>query len=249
MTGDDLKRMQNNFFEGAKQILLEGASLRPVGFIITLHKHVDKLFESGWGVEFIDPKAWMRDTKDDAVATLIIDLAMDWKRLYHAVLNVFPQTQATLPGLIAMGKEIAVDDPYMRVMRAFLTATEMDEKDVVAATMKQICGKVDAFACIHHSEAWIRRVEASETREQIRADAPGGLGQDAKAVEIVLSAMETYDYARMLTAPIQRAPSKTRDGGKVLGFGELTESLDTPDNTTVLQGRLARFLKPLKDAS
>ena len=56
MTGDDLKHVQDHFLEGAKTILRESGRLRPVGFVITLHKHVDKLFESGWGIEFIDPK-------------------------------------------------------------------------------------------------------------------------------------------------------------------------------------------------
>jgi hypothetical protein len=251
MTGDDLKRMQNGFLEASKKILLEECRLRPVGFIVTLHKHVDKLFESGWGIEFIDPKAWMRDVQDDNVATLIIDLMMDWKRLYHAVLNVFPQTRDVLPQMLALGESVGVDDVYKRTMRPFLKATQLDEKDVIAATLRQICDKVDAFASILHSEAWLRVVESTETVEKIRENAPKSLGQDKKSVEIVMSAMETYDFTRMLAVPIHREPSKNpreRDEGKVIGFGELTEGLDTPGDTNVIEGRLARFLKPLKDA-
>lgn len=242
MTGDDLRRMQDNFLETSKTILLESSRLRPIGFIITMHKHVDKLFESGWGIEFLDPKACLRDVHDDAVATLILDLAMDWKKLYHAVLNVFPQTRSVLPQMIGLGESIAVDDAYMRVMRAFLRATEMDEKDIIAATMRQICGQVDAFASIFHSEAWLRNVEPSETVDQIRKNAPKSLGQDTKSVEVVISSMETYAFSRMIAVPIHRKPSKTRDGGKVLGFG-------TPSETCVLEGRMAGFLKPLPEAS
>src|SRR5262245_13998881 len=112
MTGDDLKRMQDNFLKTAKQFLLEDGRLRPVSFIITLRKHVDKLFESGWGIEFIDPKACLHDTEDDKIASIVLNLAMDWKQLYHAVLNVFPETQNVLPGMIALGKSINVDDAY-----------------------------------------------------------------------------------------------------------------------------------------
>jgi len=54
MIGDDLKRMQDGFLEGGKSILRERGRLTPVGFIVTLHKHVDKIFESGWGLEIID---------------------------------------------------------------------------------------------------------------------------------------------------------------------------------------------------
>lgn len=241
MTGDDLRRMQNNFLETSKKILLEGSPLRPVGFIVTLHKHLDKLFESGWGIEFIDPKAaCLRDRSDDTIATLVVDLAMDDKHLYHVVLNVFPQTRDVLP------QRIAVDEAYKQVMRAFLTATKMDEKDITSALMRQICDKVDAFACIYHSEAWMRRLDSSETVDQIYANAPGGLAQDQKSVEVIVSSMETYDFARMITVPIQRAPSppssKERDDGKVLGFGE-------PHETDAVEGRLTGFLKPLPEAS
>ncbi len=40
MTGDDLKRMQDTFLKAAKKILLSNDQLRPVGFVVTLHKHV-----------------------------------------------------------------------------------------------------------------------------------------------------------------------------------------------------------------
>jgi len=246
MTGDDLKRMQDNFLETSKKILLDEGRLRPVGFVVTLYKHVDKLFESGWGVEFLDPKAWMRDAQNDSVATLIVDLAMDWKRLYHAVLRVFPQTQTILPGLLAMGQEINVDDAHMRVMRAFMDATQLDAKDVVAATMRQICDKADAFASILHTEAWMRAVQSSESVEELSKK---GLGQDKQSVEILMSVMETYDITRALMVPIHREPSKTRDGGKVLGFGSPTQSLSAPGDSNAMEGRMARFLKPLKDAS
>lgn len=111
MTEDDLKIMQDRFMEGAKTLLLTQGRLQMAGFVITLHKHVDKLFESGWGLEFIDPKDCLRDASEDGVATLVIDLTMDWKRLYHAVLNVFPQTCDVLPQMLALGRAVDVDDP------------------------------------------------------------------------------------------------------------------------------------------
>ena len=247
MTGDDLKRVQDHFLEGAKTLLLERGRLRPVGFVITLHKHVDKLFESGWGIEFIDPKtACVRGDGDDT-STLVLDLLMDWKRIYHAVVTVFPQTKDVLTPMIALAETIAVDDPYKRVMRPFLAHTRMDEKDVIAATMRHVCEKVDAYASIFQSEAWLRVVDLDKESE---ADVPQNLGDDAKSIEAVISSMETYDFARVLTLPIQRGGlEKKRDAGKVVGFGDLTESLDTLDNTNVVDGRLTRFLKPLEIAS
>jgi hypothetical protein len=247
MTGDDLKRMQDHFLEGAKKILLESGRLRPIGFVITLHKHLDKLFESGWGLEIIDPKTCVIDnSSDDKVATLILDLAMDWKRLYHAVVNVYPKARDVLPAMIQLAETFGVDDPYKRTMRPFLSATQLDEKDVIAATMRKICGEAHAFASIMQSEAWLRIVDPSEDVDQI----PDSLGDDKKSIEVVISSMETYDFARLITVPIQRATAQTskkkRDSGKVTGFGEPTECLDTPSDTNVLEGRLVRFLKPLE---
>ena len=68
MTGEDLKRLQDHFLEGGKMILRESGRLRPVGFVITLHKHVEKIFETGWGVEIIDPASCVRDGEDDRIA-------------------------------------------------------------------------------------------------------------------------------------------------------------------------------------
>lgn len=245
MTEDDLKRLQDGFLESSKRILLEHGRLVPVGFVITLHKHLDALFESGYGLEFIDPKSALRDTNDDTIATLIIDLSMNWKKLYHAVLAVFPKTQSVLPNLLALGAEIKVDDPYKRVMRPFMTATHLDEKDIIAATMRQICDKADAFASIFHSEAWQRALGPEE-----KADKISDLGADVKSVEIIVSSMETYSFARMVTVPIHRAaPKKKRDDGKVKGFGQPNEMIDRPENNNVLGGRMFRFLKPRDVAS
>ena len=245
MTGDDLKRAQDHFLEGAKTILRERGRLRPVGFVITLHKHVEKLFESGWGIKFIDPKNCVRADGDDT-ATLVLDLLMDWKRLYHAVVTVFPQTKDMLSPMITLAQTIAVDDPYKRVMRPFLAHTAMDEKDVIASTMRHVCAKVDAYASIFQSEAWMRVVGADENE----ADVSQNLGDDTKSIEAVISSMETYDFTRMLTVSIQReGEKKKRDAGKVVGFGDLVEGLDTFDNTNVVDGRLVRFLKPLGVAS
>jgi hypothetical protein len=130
-----------------------------------------------------------------------------------------------------------------------LSASELEKKDVMATTMCQICDKVDAFACVMQSEAWLRMAEPSEDAEAIRKSALKGLGQDKKSVEVIYSAMETRDFARMITTPIQRRPSKNRDDGKVLGFGEPTEAIDTPGDEHVIEWRFARFLKPLKEAS
>jgi hypothetical protein len=253
VTGDDLRRMQDDFVETSKKILLEQDQLRPVGFVVTLHKHVDKLLESGYGVEFIDPKDCLRDAKDDAVATLVVDLAMDWKKLYHAVLSVFPKTRDVLPRLLDVAETVGADDPHLRLMRPFMASTGLHEKDVVAATMRQICDKVDAFASIMHSEAWMRALDpSSETVDDVYKNAPGGLGQDKKSVEVLVSAMETHDLARMITVPICREPSadpSRRDGGRVLGFEEPTESVHTAEDRNKLEGRMVRFLKPLPEAS
>lgn len=245
MTGEDLKRMQDNMLEGAKTILRESGRFRPVGFVITRHKHIEKLLETGWGVEMIDPKACVRDTKDDTIATLILDLLMDPKRLYHAVLNVFPQTRDVLPQLIAIGEAAKVDDPYKRVMRPFLHVTKLDEKDIVAAVMRQVCEKVDAFASIMQSEAWLRVVDSTEDRNKI----PDRLGDDQKSTEVIISTMETHDFVRMVTIPIQRQAtegSAKRDEGPVVGFGAPDELIDGPNDAHELKGRLVRFLKPLE---
>ena len=253
MTGEDLKRLQDHFLEGGKKILYESGRLYPVGFVITLHKHVEKLFESGWGIEIIDPASCVRDGQDDRIATLILDLLMDWKRMYHAVLNVFPQTRDVLPPMIALAEQLQVDDPYKRVMRPFLAQTQLDEKDIIAATMRHVCGQVDAFASIMQSEAWLRAIDPSDNADKVALERAKreGLGQDSKSVEVIVSSMETYEITRLLALPIQRETkprAKRRDEGKVTGFGEVDERLDTPDNMHATD-RFVRFLRPLEVAS
>ncbi len=250
MNSDDLKRMQDHFLEGGKKILLEREHLHPVGFVVTLHKHVEKLLEAGWGVEFIDPKSCLRDGHDDKIATIVLDLLMDWKRMYHAVLNVFPKTRDVLPPMIELATQLQVDDPYKRVMRPFLKQTQMDEKDIIAATMRHVCGQVEAFASILQCEAWIRAVDPADKEAVERAEREG-LGQDTKAIEAVISSMETYEVTRLVALPVHRetpAAATKRDEGKVTGFGSAIERLDIPDNMNA-DDRFVRFLKPLEVAS
>ena len=100
------------------------------------------------------------------------------------------------------------------------------------------------------SEAWLRVVDPSDKAAIERAEREG-LGQDSKSVEVIISSMETYEITRLLALPIQRetAPrGKNRDEGKVTGFGEMTERLDTPANMHA-SDRFVRFLKPLEVAS
>jgi len=247
MTGDDLKRLQDTFFSGGQAILRAHARLAPIGFIVTMSKHVDKLFEHGWAMEILDRKMCMRDPKDDAIATLIVDLSMDWKKLYHSICILSPQAKGVLEPMINLAKSIAVDDPYKRVVRPFLERTNTHTKDVMAATMRHICDHVDAFASIFQCEVWFRSVDGTKENE---ADVPRDLSGDAKAIEAVYSTMETYEFTRMLTLPIHREPSeKARDEGKVIGFGDLKEDVDTVDNGTVTGGRFTGFLKPLSEAS
>lgn len=249
MTEDDFKHLQNHLLEHSKKALLGHGHIDPMGFVITHVRNIDNLLESGYGVEFIDPKtAFVRDAADDTIATLTIDLGMSWKKLYHAILTVFPETQNTLPGLLALGTEIKVDDPYKRLIRAFLSATELDTRDIMAAMMRQICDKTDALASIFHSEAWQREAELDEARDAI----PEDLETDGKSIEVLISSMETYDFARVVTVPVLRkaskkrsaASKKRRDSGKVQGFGKSIEMIDRPENDNVLEGRMIRFLKP-----
>lgn len=250
MTGDDLKHMQDGFLDAAKKILRMDMRLRPVGFVVTMHKHLDKLAETGWGVEFLDFGSRMSDDHDDAYAVLILDMAMDWKRQYHAVVSLMPEAVTTLEPLLKLAEKLRVDDPHMRVMRPFLAHVQMDTKDVVAATMRHVCDKVDAFACVMQHEAWLRVVGPTEDAAQVKAAAAGGLGGDAKAVEVIASALETHDFARTVTVPIRREPSDRRDGGKVLDFGEPMEAVVTPDDPrNKVGGRYAHLLKPLPEAS
>lgn len=237
MTEDDLKHLQDNLLEDSKNALLKHGQIGPVGFVVTRHKRLDKLFASGYGVEFINPSACVHDAKDPTIVTLHIDLAMDWKKLYHAVLAVFPKTQSILPSLLLLGTKVRADNPYKRVMRPFLSSTQINEKDVIAALMRQICDRTDALACIFHSEAWQRYVEPGE-------EVPDDFGDDTRSIEVLISSMETYALARMITVPVHRAtPQKKRDDGKVESFGDPIEVIDRSDNHNTLEGRLMRFLK------
>lgn len=247
MTGEDLKRIQDTFFTGGQAILRTHSRLAPIGFIITMSKHVDKLFEHGWALEILDRKACLRDPKDDAIATLIVDLSMNYKKLYHSICILSPQAKGVLEPMINLARSIAVDDPYKRVVRPFLERTHTDTKDVMAATMRHICGHVDAFASIFQCEAWFRTVDTSKEDE---STVPRDLGDDAQAIEALYSTMETYEFTRMLTLPIKREFSdKGRDEGKIRGFGDVIEGVDAVDNGNITSGRFTGFLKPLGVAS
>jgi hypothetical protein len=251
MTGDDLKHMQDGFLDGAKKII-RGGRLRPVSFIVTMHHHLDKLAGTGWGVEFIDFKSCLRDDNNDKSAVLILDMLLEWKRLYFALIELMPKAGPVLEPMLDLANQAQVDDPYMRVMRPFLAHMQMEEKDIVAGVVQQLCGKLDAFASIVQSEAWARHIDTTtETVDEIYKNSPEGLGQDKKSVEVIVSTMETYEFTRMITVPVLRDQKKSahkRDGGKVTGFGEAAEYV-VPFDEKGTVGRFDRMLKPLSVAS
>jgi hypothetical protein len=251
VTGDDLKHMQDGFLDAAKKIIRTGR-VRPVSFIVTMHHHLDKLAGTGWGVEFIDFKSCLRDDNNDKIAVLILDMLLDWKRLYFALIELMPKAGPVLEPMLDLANQARVDDPYMRVMRPFLAHMQMEEKDIVAGVVQQICGKLDAFASIVQSEAWMRHIDtATETVDEIYKNSPGGLGGDQKSVEVIVSMMETYEFSRMVTVPIVRSEKKSaqkRDGGKVTGFGGHVEHV-VPFDEKGTGGRFDRMLKPLSVAS
>ena len=182
----------------------------------------------------------------------MLDMLLDWKRLYHALIDLMPKARPVLEPMLALANQVRVDDTYMRVMRPFLAHIQMEEKDIVAGVVQQICGKVDAFANIVQSEAWVRYVDpTTETVDEIYKNSPEGLGQDKKSVEVIVSMMETYEFSRMITVPILRSEAKSaqnRDGGKITGFGESVEHVVPVDETSPV-GRFDRMLKPLTVAS
>jgi len=250
VTENDLKRLQDHFIETSKTLLLAQHRLQPVGFVVTLRKHVDKLLGDGIGLEFLDPATdLVSDPNDDKVAILIVDLLMSPKKLYHAVMALVPdETRKALSQMVDLAKSIKVDDPYLRVMRPFLQRAQANEKDIMGATMRHVCDKVDAFASIFHCEAWMR-LGAIEPAELEKAE-KHGLSGDLKAIEALYSSMETYNLSRAITLPIRREPSPgKRDGGAVLGFGDPHETLAATDGDLVMGGRLQGFLKPLPEAS
>ncbi len=245
---DELKAIQDENFSIAKRIMTEVGRVLPMGFVLTRRDETDKLFESGWGIEFLDPKQLITHDKmgGHEMVGLMLNLAMDWKAMYEAVIRISDKAREFLVPAVEMAKHFKIDDPYMRTMRPFMDATNTDEKDIVSATMRAICEKVDAFAAMHVSEAWMAEPKPGITRE----DLPNDLSEHPDSVEVVHCVMETREIVRMLAIPILREPPKAgerRDSGKLLGFGEVKEQvvrLGDPEVTAI--GRLTRFLKPLE---
>ena len=243
MTEDDLKRLQDNLFERSKKSLMKHGHIGPVGFVITHVRNIDKLLQSGYGVEFIDPKAtFVCSEADDTIATLTIDLAMDWKKLYHAVLTVFPKTQNILPGLLALGAEIKLDDPYKRLMRPFLSATELDTRDIIAATMRQICDKTEAFASIFHSEAWQRAIEPGESPDKI----PKDLGADGKSIEVLI---ELDGDLRIRANDYRASPARNLDEETRQREGSGLRGINRDDRSSREQRRAGGAHDPFPEAA
>lgn len=237
MNADDLKHLQDTFVDGARDLLREHGRLRPIGFVVTLEAHVAEARTRGV-LDFIAANATLGVR--DGVATIVLDLFMDPQKLYHAVLAAFPKTREFLPELLAIGQKAGVDYPYLRVIRPVMRHAGLEVKDIIAETMRYVCNELDAFACIMQSEAWLRVVD---TQREKLADVPTRLGEDQKSTEVIVSMMETHDFSRMVTVPIHREAGKTRDTGKVTGFGEALADVETDVRKS--GGRFSQFLKPL----
>lgn len=245
MTDDELKQMQDNHIEIAKQILLESRQLCQIGFVITKRDQVDALFDSGFGIEFLDVKDVLKkDSPEEEIVVLAVDMSTDYQKLFYVVCQLYPKVAPTIQGLLEVGRrdwKLAESEVYGHIMKPFLQISGLLDKDLTAGVMRLICEKVNAFAAIHISEGWKPRMDVP--REQL----PDYLGDDPASVEVVVCSMDAYEFRRMVVIPILRGPSpdpNKRDGGEVLGFGEVDEMVDNKDGVNQIKGRFANFLKP-----
>jgi hypothetical protein len=238
-----LKAIQDDHLNAAKAMLTDLGFVAPIGFVFTNRGQVDNLFQGGWGIQFIQQKqvfSYDRMEKAEMVG-LALDFSMDCERMYEALIRSSPKAAEVLVPLVEVGKRMNIDDLYVRTMRSFMQATNVDEKDIIAMTMRSVCEKVDAFGAMHISEAYLKQMDHRPY------GGPGDLARDLTSTEVIICSMETREYVRMLALPILREPPKEgekRDSGKVIGFGEVQEQLSRFDDPNcVVEGRLVRFLK------
>lgn len=248
MIEEFLTDMQDSYLEKAKDILRTDGDLSQICFIITKASNLESAREIV-GLHSIttgDSKDDPKDVDDDDTLVLAMDMSDHPRNVFKAICGLYPEAAEHLTMAITMGKDkFNIEDPYPTVVKAFLHTTQTNSKDILTGFIRLFCDKVDAFAVINLSAAY--SIEAAETETYRHGD----LSKNPNSKEVVFCTLDTVtDGRRMLTVPIFREPSEgERDSGKVIGFGEISETIDNKDGKDTITGRYAELLKPLSKSS
>jgi len=180
-----------------------------------------------------------KSNKDpNACAITLIDLQPDENGLVNMLRILNPRFSEAYPELAELGKKMGVDEDAIprHVLNAFFVATGGKENDIIAAYMKLMIKKMDAYAYVHQSETWAVSMSHEEDRKNFSRD----LSKDPRSEEAICVSMETFEYTEMHTVRFHRTERNT---GQVTGFEE-TQSLRTGDGNEI-RGRLHGILRPM----
>lgn len=246
MTREQLIEMQEFHLGWAREQVRQDGHVYPIAFIVAESRHAMK------GIKYAEiPAQVLKGGNDMAEMGIVVVMMQEsWENLYRSATIAW--TDLSPPGtppLLSMLLEASPgegEDKYKHVVRPFLRATGIEERDIATAAVRFVARQVQAQAVIVCHEGWLREMQPGETRK------PGSLSQDPQAVEHLICNMDARDYVRAVYTPVLREePSKgaDRDSGKVVGFGEprvvIDDGVERPGKNPMhmrLEGRMVRFL-------
>jgi len=243
MTNDELKELQNTIVESSKQIVIADGHMVELGIVITKQSNVDAIFNGGFSIEYLDISDTFKPPSD-GIAVLVVDIASDAKKLFSAACSLYPHISDKLKLALEKARTIfgiPESDTHRQVMRHFMEVTGTSYKDIIAGTIRRICQKVNAFAALMVSGAWMLSLE-EEINED--TDIPDNVSDNPNSKEVIMCSMDALEFRRMLCAPILRAPSEK----SIIGFDETEETIDNKDGESPLEGRFLEFLNPVSTA-
>jgi hypothetical protein len=245
MNIDNLKAIQDELVNWGKHIVQKDNDMNPVAFVFAYHGDLDKLRKVAGPVETVESKYGFAAHKDHDLIAVARPFDMTWKEKYRVLYRALDEEQRPMIDmLIKLGKEHEVDDEYMRVCRPLMKALKMEEKDVAALAIRQMCHAIDAIAVVLVMTAWMATGPGAYERYQ--ASTHKSLAEMDESIEVLHVTLEAQAIERIITIPLHRRPGKKRGTGKIKSWGKRVENASDLNPTFHYTGRFAKFLKPLR---
>jgi hypothetical protein len=240
LTQQELKKWQDEMFELSKQVIKKDGYHIPLVILATEKRLMqsgkpgalkiitaDDLLKFKNMEEFEKNKRFveeadMKEISDDTQTIFItVPLSYSSQERLHMIVEMAPkekqeELKVLIDGFLRMGKDMEVDDPFLRVGNAILRVLHLHEKDLHAHLIMKAIKRTGAYAFIKIDEMWYKSSDAKigkdlteedlkKERERIAKEIrENGLEEDEDAPEGLGVMLETTELSRLLFVSVNK---------------------------------------------
>lgn len=228
--------LQDSLLETAKQQMQREGTLTPFVFMLVQPETVSNSIQKN--MRTLEGESFETMPKNDEPVLAVLPQhksASEWFAIAMELL-IPAEKRAAIPSMLELGMTTGRTLAQVKAhfLKTVLDARGMDDKDLLAAHIKDVLKRTAALAYIKVDDGYVLHCRPEDRREH-----PAGLENHEEASEALLIQLETPTFLRLLTLPYARTE---RNKGAFQSFGAVQERLDERGKGT-LEGRLVWLME------